>query len=61
MMFREICVQPVAEDGLIFNAERLVAEPIRDHQAYGGVRLRTSARLAAAVIPVQIDIGFGTQ
>ena len=59
MMFREICVQPVEDDGLIFNAERLVAEPIRDHRANGGVRLRTSARLAPAVIPVQIDIGFG--
>ena len=26
---------------------------------FGGVRLRTSARLGIAVIPIQVDIGFG--
>ena len=59
MIFREVCVQPVEGDGLFFDAEHLVAEPIRDDRAYGGLRLRTSARLAAAVIPVRIDVGFG--
>ena len=58
-IFREVCVQPVEEDGLIFDAEHLVSEPIRDNRVYGGLRLRTSARLAAAVIPIQIDIGLG--
>ena len=58
-IFHEVCAQPVEEDGLIFDSENLVVEQIRDDQAYGGFRLRTSARLAAAVIPVQIDIGFG--
>ena len=57
--FREICVQPVEEDGLAFDAECIVAEPIRNDRLYGGLRLRTSARLAGAVIPVQFDIGFG--
>ena len=58
-IFHEVCVQPVAEDGLVFDAEHLAAEAIRDNRAYGGLRLRTSARLAAAAIPVRIDIGFG--
>ncbi len=58
-IFRDICVQTVEEDGLSFNAEHIAAEPIRDDQTYGGVRLRTSARLGTAVIPIQIDIGFG--
>ena len=58
-IFREICVQAVEEDGLSFDAEHIAAEPIRDDQIYGGVRLRTSARLGTAVIPIQIDIGFG--
>ena len=58
-IFRDICVQAVEEDGLSFNAEHIAAEPIRDDQIYGGVRLRTSARLGTAVIPIQIDIGFG--
>lgn len=58
-IFRDICVQAVEDDGLSFDAEHIAAEPIRDDQAYGGVRLRTSARLGTAVIPIQIDIGFG--
>ena len=58
-IFADICVQPVEEDGLIFDAEHIAAEPIRREGPYGGLRLRTSARLASAVIPVRIDIGFG--
>ena len=58
-IFRDICVQAVDEDGLNFDAEHIVAEPIRDDQTYEGLRLRTSARLGTAVIPIQIDIGFG--
>ena len=58
-IFRDICVQAVDEDGLIFATEHIVAEPIRDDRTYVGLRLRTSARLATAVIPVQVDIGFG--
>ena len=59
MIFRDICVQPVEEDGLVFDAEHIVAAPIRDGREHGGLRLRTSAHLATAVIPVQVDIGFG--
>ena len=58
-IFGEICAHAVEDDGLIFDTERIAAESIRDDQAYGGLRLRTVARLAAAVIPLQIDIGFG--
>ena len=58
-IFREVCVQPVEEDGLIFDSGNLVVEQIRDDQAYGGLRLRTSAHLAAAVVPVRVDVGFG--
>ena len=57
-IFGEICAHAVEDDGLIFDTERIAAEPIREDQAYGGLRLRTVARLAAAVIPLRIDIGF---
>ena len=59
VIFRDICVQAVEEDGLNFDAEHIVAETIRDDGTHGGLRLRTSARLGTAVIPIQIDIGFG--
>ena len=58
-IFGEICAHEVEDDGLLFDTERIATEPIRDDQAYGGLRLRTVARLAAAVIPLRIDIGFG--
>ena len=58
-VFGEICAHEAKDDGLTFEAERIAAEPIRGDLANGGLRLRTAARLAGAVIPLQIDIGFG--
>lgn len=58
-IFRELCVQPVEEDGLLFESGNLEVEQIRADQAHGGLRLRTSAHLAAAVVPVRVDVGFG--
>jgi len=58
--FRAICRTAVGdEDGLAFDAEGLSAEPIREDQEYGGLRVKTLAFLGKARIPVQIDIGFG--
>lgn len=48
-----------AQDGLIFDTENLTAEPIREEVEYGGTRLKTTATLAGARIPITIDIGFG--
>jgi predicted nucleotidyltransferase component of viral defense system len=58
-VFREICVTPVAPDGLSYG--EISAEPIRDAQEYGGIRLRLSAKLEKAVVPFGVDIGFGDQ
>lgn len=57
--FREICSQPVEADGLEFLSGTVTASEIREDQEYQGVRLRFEARLAVAVIPMQVDIGFG--
>jgi hypothetical protein len=57
--FRAICVQPVADDGVTFDAAGLEAAPIREEAEYGGVRIRTTAMIAGARIPIQADIGFG--
>lgn len=48
-----------AEDGLIFDTADITAAPIRDDQVYGGMRLRTTANLDGAQIPITIDLGFG--
>jgi len=58
-VFAEICNIGVEDDGLVFIAQSIEAGPIRDDQAYGGVRLTIRAHLGKMRIPVQIDVGFG--
>jgi hypothetical protein len=57
--FQDICRQAVDADALLFDANKLHAEPIRDAQEYPGVRVRLTAFLGKVRIPVQIDVGFG--
>ncbi len=56
--FAEILSMP-AEDALDFDHAGLTSTSIREGDQYGGVRLRTTAALANARIPVVIDIAFG--
>jgi len=56
--FRAI-MQIDGDDGLVFDADALVARAIREEMEYGGVRLKTAAYLERTRIPVTIDIGFG--
>lgn len=56
---REICDSPDDVDALVFDAESITAEPIRDGSEYKGLRIRVRAQLGDSDIPVQIDIGFG--
>lgn len=58
-VFKEVCLQPVDDDGLVFDADSVVGEEIREDQEYKGVRIRIGVRLGAAKIPIQVDIGFG--
>ena len=57
-VFKEICAIE-ENDGIVFDVEALRVELIREELEYGGLRLRTTARLAGARITVVIDIGFG--
>lgn len=56
---RDVCGTEVEPDGLVFLAETVRAEPIRDRQEYGGVRVTLLAMLQNARIPIQVDVGFG--
>lgn len=58
-VFREICGTEVEDDGIAFDGTGLRVEQIREELEYGGLRLRTTATLAGAVINVVVDIGFG--
>ncbi len=56
---RDVCAQPVADDGLRFDIENTFAAPFDEDRTHGAFRVRTSAQLGTAIIPVQIDVGFG--
>lgn len=57
-VFREIC--SVAEDdGVLFDADALAIERIRDELEYGGLRIKTNATVGGARLRVVIDVGFG--
>ena len=56
--FREIMAVEL-DDGVSFDLKGLRIEAIREEVEYGGSRLRTTAALAGARIPITVDIGFG--
>lgn len=56
--FREILAED-ANDGVVFDADSLRVDRIREELEYGGLRLRTTASIAGARINLTIDIGFG--
>lgn len=58
-LFKEICGQSGADDGLTFLTETLRADRIREDEEYEGVRVTLGVRLGGARVPVQVDIGFG--
>ena len=58
-LFQKICKVEVEPDGLVFDESTVRVEEIRDHQEYQGQRIRLTARLGNARIPVQVDVAFG--
>lgn len=58
-LFQEICQVDVEPDGLVFDTGTVQVEEIREDQEYEGQRVRLTARLGNARIPVQIDVAFG--
>ncbi len=58
-LFTDICAVEAPDDGIVFDAATLKAEPVREANKYRGVQLSLKAELAKAVIHVQVDIGFG--
>jgi predicted nucleotidyltransferase component of viral defense system len=55
---REIC-SVKADDGIIFDLDKIAGEEIREEAEYDGVRVRVPASLDGAKAQLQIDIGFG--
>lgn len=58
-VFREVCSVAAEEDGLQFQTDSVKGRAIREENIYDGVRLTLKAMLGKAMIPLQIDVGFG--
>jgi len=59
-VFRELCHATIEDDdGIEFMPDTVHAVPIRDEQAYDGIRVTLVAMLYQAKISLQVDIGFG--
>ena len=56
---REICIQEVEPDGVVFDPHGVEAEHITEDANYKGLRVRFQGNLSTARIPMQLDIGFG--
>ena len=59
LIFRDLCKESAADDGLIFVPDSVSVTEIRDETDYGGQRVELVARLGTAEIHLQVDIGFG--
>lgn len=59
-MFRDIIAEGNHQsDGVTFDASTVQAEEIRSHEEYVGTRVTLLSHIAAARIPLQIDVGYG--
>jgi hypothetical protein len=58
-IFKEVVNTPVPDDGIVFDADSVTAEDIREEDAYGGIRVKLQGRLENSKKPVKIDIGSG--
>jgi predicted nucleotidyltransferase component of viral defense system len=58
-VFAEVLALGVDDDGVRFDLDSLAVGPIREDQAYGGVRVEVIARVTTARVRLQVDVGFG--
>ena len=59
-VFRQLCrMDDVPEDGVRFDADSVEAQPIRNADEYGGMRVQLDAKLGSAELRLQVDVGFG--
>ena len=58
-IFRELCNLEVEADGVVFDPPSVVCEDIRAQDEYAGIRVKLRAMVGKAVVPLQVDVGFG--
>ena len=58
-IFRDVCAVEVEPDAMTYLGDTVRLEPIRMEDAYGGRRVTLLARIGAARLSIQVDIGIG--
>jgi predicted nucleotidyltransferase component of viral defense system len=58
-IFREFCRMDVEVDGVDFDPHSVTCEDIRAQDEYAGIRVKLRASIGKAMIPLQVDVGFG--
>ena len=58
-IFRELCNLEVEADGVVFDPRSVGCEDIRAQDEYAGIRVKLRATVGKAVVPLQVDVGFG--
>jgi predicted nucleotidyltransferase component of viral defense system len=58
-IFTDVCGIDVEPDGLQYLPSSIRIAPIRQEDAYGGLRATIQARLGSARLHVQVDVGIG--
>jgi len=58
-VIRDICKIKIVPDGLVYDAETVRGQRIKEDADYEGVRINFVGLLERSRIPMQIDIGFG--
>jgi hypothetical protein len=58
-VFKQICKQPIDDDGVFFDAESVQGKLIKEDADYDGVRVTFIGYLQRSRLPMQVDIGFG--
>jgi hypothetical protein len=58
-IFRELCRMQVEADGVAFDPSSVACEDIRAQDEYAGIRVKLRASIGRAMVPLQVDIGFG--
>ncbi len=58
-VFQDVCNQSVEADGMVFHADTVTGQAIKEDADYSGVRVTFHATLQNSRIAMQIDVGFG--
>lgn len=56
---RDICNQAVEPDGMSFDSDSVICNPIIEDAIYEGIRVQIRGSLGKSQVVIQLDVGFG--